>query len=78
MAGGQSLRLSTDNEQNLYNLAHCFVGGLRLSPTSRERQGGVKVGLMNERIGKSATTTEHLEARDIGDAEFLTLSTLRG
>ena len=38
----QSLRLSTDNEQNLYNLAHCFVGGVRLSPPSRKRQGGVK------------------------------------
>ena len=32
---------------------------MRLSPPSRKRQGGgVKVGLMNERIGKSATTTE--------------------
>ena len=26
-SGLQSLRLSTDNEQNLYNLAHCFIGG---------------------------------------------------
>ena len=34
----QSLRLSTENEQNLCNLAHCFVGGVRLSPTSRKRQ----------------------------------------
>ena len=59
----QSLRLSTDNEQNLCNLAHCFVGGVLLSPPSRKRQGGgVKVGLMNERIGKSATTIEHLRS----------------
>ena len=61
MAGVQSLRLSTNNEQNLCNLAHYFMGSVRLSPPSRKRQGGgVKVGLMNERIGKSATTTEHL------------------
>ena len=33
-----------------------------LSPPSRKRQGGVKVGLMNERIGKSATTTEYLRS----------------
>ena len=58
----QSLRLSMDNEQNLCNLAHCFVGGVRLSPPNLKRQGGVKVGLMNERIGKSATTTEHLRS----------------
>ena len=42
MAGVQSLRLSTDNEQNLYNLAHCFVSSVRLSPPNRKRQGGVK------------------------------------
>ena len=38
------------------------MGGVRLSPPSRKRQRGVKVGLMNERIGKSATTTEHLRS----------------
>ena len=38
----QSLRLSTDNEQNLYNLAHCSLGGCISSPPSRKRQGGVK------------------------------------
>ena len=41
LGGEQSLRLSTDNEQNLYNLAHCFVGGVRLSALSRKRQGGL-------------------------------------
>ena len=42
--GMQSLILSTDNEQNLCNLAHCFVGGVRLSPPRHKRQGGgVKV-----------------------------------
>ena len=58
----QSLRLSSGNEQNLCNLAHCRVLWCRLSPPSRKRQRGVKVGLMNERIGKSATTTEHLRS----------------
>ena len=41
-SGVQSLRLSSDNEQNLCNLAHCWVLWGRLSPPSRERQGGVK------------------------------------
>ena len=36
----QSLRLSSGNEQNLCNLAHCFFI-FRLSPPSRKRQGGV-------------------------------------
>lgn len=44
MAGVQSLRLSTDNEQNLCKLANCFVCGVRLSPPRHTRQGGgVKV-----------------------------------
>ena len=37
----QSLRLSSGNEQNLCNLAHCRVLWCRLSPPSRKRQGGV-------------------------------------
>ena len=45
MAGGQSLRLSTDNEQNLCNLAHCGVFTC-LNPNYPQasrwgRQGGV-------------------------------------
>ena len=37
----QSLRLSSGNEQNLCNLAHCRVLWSVSSPPSRERQGGV-------------------------------------
>ena len=62
MAGGQSLRLSTDNEQNLCNLAHCFVGGASVPTYPQAARWGRQGGLMNERIGKSATTTEHLRS----------------
>ena len=40
-SGLHSLQLSIFNEQNLYNLAHCFVF-LALSPPIRKRQGVVR------------------------------------
>ena len=58
----QSLRLSTDNEQNLCNLAHCFLGGCVCPHLAASGKVGASRWLMNERIGKSATTTEHLRS----------------
>ena len=38
----QSLRLSTDNEQNLCNLAHCFLGGCVCPHLAASVKVGVK------------------------------------